>query len=187
MDENYKHDVAISFARADRSIALCIYLALKLKTPESEAYYYPNKQAEMIGRNLKNELKEIYRHKSKYVILIVSKDYVNKNNEFVQTEINAFMPRYLMEKSVYIIPIIVDGTDVKKVHEELEGITTFAWDYNPEKLATLIHELLCNLERKSDELPIAEGEKQSDKIIINNSSFDKSPIITDGGTININY
>ncbi|AXG72395.1 TIR domain protein [Kordia sp. SMS9] len=187
MEENYKHDVAISFARADRNIALCIYLALKLRMPESKAYYYPNKQAEMIGRNLKGELKEIYRHKSKYVILIVSKDYVNKNNALVQTEINAFMPRYLMEKSVYLIPIIVDGTATEEVHEELEGITTFKWNYNPEELAILIQELVGSWEEKIDKELLEKNKEQSEKVVINNSSFDKSPIITDGGTININY
>lgn len=142
MKEKFKNDIAISFAEEDRNIALCIYLALKLKLPNSQSYYYPEKQSQMIGKDLKGKLKEIYRHESKYVILIVSKDYVDKKKEFVSVEIDAFMPRFLMEKSTYLIPIMVDETSIEEVHEELEGITTFKWDYNPEELATEIDKML---------------------------------------------
>jgi hypothetical protein len=192
MKEKFKNDIAISFAEEDRNIALCIYLALKLKLPNSQSYYYPEKQSQMIGKDLKGKLKEIYRHESKYVILIVSKDYVDKKKEFVSVEIDAFMPRFLMEKSTYLIPIMVDETSIEEVHEELEGITTFKWDYNPEELAEIIYDLFEKKKIKShknDLMNQKEIKKKEDKgkIAVKDSSLKKSPVISGGGYININY
>ena len=186
MKEKLKHDIAISFAGEERNIALCMYLALKLKLPNSRSYYYPEKQSEMIGKDLKGKLKEIYRHESKYVILIVSKNYVNKENAFVQAEINAFMPRFLMEKSGYLIPIIVDNTPIEQVHGELEGITTFKWNYNPEELALEIKKMLGEKEDSSTKA-IKKNTSSKDKsekgINIKRSSFG-DVIIGDGSRIN---
>lgn len=167
MEEKYKHDIAISFAGEDRNIALCIHLALKLKLPNSQSYYYPEKQSQMIGKVLKARLKEIYRHESKYVILIVSKDYADKENEFTQAEISAFIPRYLMEKSGYLIPIMVDNTCIEEIHSELEGITTFKWDYNPEELVLEIQKMLGEKEN----LSIKQEEEKTNSKTDNYNKF----------------
>ena len=104
MGEEYKYDIAISFSEADRNVALCIYLALMLNK-KSNGYYYPEKQEDMIGRELYEKLTRIFLEESKYTIVIVSKNYVDKSSLAIQTEIDAFMKRYKEQHpKVYLIP-----------------------------------------------------------------------------------
>lgn len=172
MERNYKYDISISFAGSDRNIALCIYLAFQLYLPKNEAYYYPEKQDEMIGKDLINILKKIYSEGSRYVILIVSKDYVDPDNKLVQTEINAYMPRFKDRKSPYLIPIVVDDTPLEKVHEALEGLTFFRWEYNPEQLVKTIREILDTVE--------SDPEPEKKTIIYNNDVKSKNAFFNQG-------
>ncbi|PTX61097.1 TIR domain-containing protein [Kordia periserrulae] len=192
MEKNYKYDIAISFADEDRNIALSICLALKLVAPELISYYYPERQDKMIGKKLKEELKEIYRHDSRCVIIIVSQHYINQNKKFVQAEIEAFMPRYLMEKETFLIPVVIDDTSVTKVGDELDGITWFSWDYNAEHLADQIKRILGknidasftnkkeskkNKSRESSQVFEANGNNfQNDVMFGNNNTINKGNI-----------
>jgi hypothetical protein len=142
MKEKYKYDISISFASEDRSVALCIYLALQLYAPKSNGYYYPENQKEMIGQDLRSRLTEIYAKESKYVVLLVSKNYVDVKKEAIQTEIKAFVARYKNQKKTYLIPVILDDTPLEKVHKSLRGITFFKWNYNPKELLGTINETL---------------------------------------------
>ena len=138
MGEKLNYDIAISFAGQDIDIALCIYLALKLYTPQTKQYYYPLRQKDMVGRKLLDRLTNIFFNESRQVILIVSKNYVNKENIPVQTEIKAFMKRFHKQKKPFLIPIIVDNTELKEVHEDLEGLTYTKWNHNPKELVEFI-------------------------------------------------
>ncbi|MEX0273551.1 MAG: TIR domain-containing protein [Flavobacteriaceae bacterium] len=141
MKKKYKYDIAISFTAADRDIALCIYLALQLYRKSANGYYYPEKQGDMIGKELHKGLANIFRDEAKYVVLIVSKDYVNKDNLAVQTEINAFMERYREQlPETYLIPIQVDDTPMEQVHPDLRDITYASWDHNPKALLKIIED-----------------------------------------------
>ncbi|WP_299273566.1 toll/interleukin-1 receptor domain-containing protein [uncultured Psychroserpens sp.] len=188
MKESYKHDVAISFTGANRDIALCIAQALKLKCPKIRTYYYPERQETMLGKLLKKRLLKVFQHESRLVVIIVSKDYINKDNAFVQTEIEAFIPRYLMEKDMgtYVIPVMIDDTDISEVHEALKGMTGFQWKHNPDELASEIQKILG----------IPKGDKQNDaqntkgetekKTIISNNNIERDGIFGNGNTINNN-
>lgn len=191
MKKKYPYDIAISFASADHNIALCIYLALKLEMPESSIYYYPKKQSVMLGNDLKKELNEIYRHQSAFVIAVVSRDYIDVTNDLVQCEINAYMPRFLMEKSAYVIPAIVDKTKLKELHEELDGITHFMWDFNPEKLVLEIKKIMNDhVETKpeasnvNEEKSTTSKEGKESKFKIKGNTFKENVQIGDNNIIN---
>lgn len=138
MGKKLNYDIAISFARQDIDIALCIYLALKLYTPDTKQYYYPVRQNDMMGRKLLERLTNIFLNESRQVILIVSKNYVNTENIAVQTEIKAFMKRFHKQKKPFLIPIIVDNTKLTDVHKDLEGLTYTKWNHNPKELVEFI-------------------------------------------------
>ncbi|QHI36430.1 hypothetical protein IMCC3317_17930 [Kordia antarctica] len=187
MAEKYKHDVAISFARADRNIALSIYLALKLKAPEMIRYYYPERQEVMLGRKLKDELQEIYRHDSKCVVIVVSKNYIDPENEFVQAEIEAFIPRYMMEKSAYLIPIMIDETLITEVHKELKGITKFPWEYNPEHLAQQIKEIVyAYQDYENSSKNKSTDDNDNETLTVKGNTFKGDAMFGNNNTINKN-
>lgn len=172
MKRKYEYDIAISFADKNRNIALSIHLALQLKIPGGQYYYYPEKQEETIGRVLKDQLDEVYRNKAKYTILIVSEDYVDKSKPYVQAEIDAFIPRHLKEESqgnAYLIPIITDETSLKEVHPTLEGLTFYKWQYNPGELVLMIKKML------------EENEAQQN---VKNQKTIENKVVIEGNTVN---
>ena len=174
MEKKYKYDIAISFSEADRNVALCIYLALMLNK-KSSGYYYPEKQEDMIGRELYGKLTKIFWKESKYTIVIVSKNYVDKSSIAIQTEIDAFMKRYQEQHpKTYLIPVKVDDTSLEKVHPDLKDITYIDWDYNPIKLLKTIQEDF-----------VSKQVKKNNPKHINTFKADQINVIQGNGTTHI--
>ncbi len=107
--KDYDFEVALSFAGTERSVAE--ELATKLKDTGIDVFYdnfYPD---QLWGKNLVEFFDEIYRKKSRYCVMFVSKEYASRM--WTIHERKSAQARQLEEKGVdYILPIRVDETEL---------------------------------------------------------------------------
>lgn len=135
--DNYKYDIALSFAEEDRNIAVA--LARELGRKGISVYYYPDNIIETAGKQLSQKLTEIYTKDAKYAVVIVSDHYFQK--KFAEIEFEAIKNRVSESPdNVYMIPLLVGNIQLLEQHS-LAQISALKWEYNPEKIA----EILCNL------------------------------------------
>jgi len=135
--DNYKYDIALSFAEEDRNIAVA--LACELGRKGISVYYYPDNIIETAGKQLSQKLTEIYTKDAKYAVVIVSDHYFQK--KFAEIEFEAIKNRVTESPdNVYMIPLLVGNIQLLEQHS-LAQISALKWEYNPEKIA----EILCNL------------------------------------------
>ena len=102
--KKYKYDVALSFAGQDRDFARAV--ANTLKSKGIEVFY--DEDADLWGKDLPAEFREIYYRDSRFCIMIVSDHYVKKMWPTVERR-NA-TERFVEEKGKeYILPVYLDG------------------------------------------------------------------------------
>ena len=106
----YEFDVVLSFAGEDRLIVEKYVSILKSKSKSLTVFYDEEKRSELWGKNLVEELYDIYKNKARYCILFISKHYLNKM--WTNHERQAAQERALKEKSEYILPIKLDDTEL---------------------------------------------------------------------------
>ncbi len=112
--DNPNFDVAISFAGTERSYAE--ELANKVKTAGFEVFYDKFFPEDLWGKNLAEFFYEIYSKRSRYCVIFVSNEYLNR--EWTVHERRSAQERMLKEKgNEYILPIKVEDV-------ELPGIPT---------------------------------------------------------------
>ncbi|MBP7000335.1 TIR domain-containing protein [Amaricoccus sp.] len=93
-----RYDFALSFAGADRDVALAIFE--KLMEHELEVFYDENEQHRIIAQNVEDYLAPIYRSEAKYVIALMSPEYPTRI--WTKFESDAFRERF---GSNEVIPI----------------------------------------------------------------------------------
>jgi hypothetical protein len=111
MNEQYDYDLAFSFAREDRKVVES--LATRLKQQNVSVFYDRDKQADMWGENLQEYLTDIYLKQARFCVMFISRAYAEKM--WTRHERRAAMARALEQKRAYILPILLDRT-------ELEGL-----------------------------------------------------------------
>jgi hypothetical protein len=98
----FEYDIALSFAGEDRKHALRIAKALKQNS--IKIFYDEFEKEKIVGTNLYTSLYETYRYKSRYCIIILSSNYINKI--WPTHERNAIQERMLTESTNnFLIPI----------------------------------------------------------------------------------
>ena len=106
--QEYDYDVALSFAGEDRELAEA--LAELLKNDEYKVFYDKYEVARLWGENLHDNFSDIYKNRSRFCVMFVSKHYAQKqwaNHERQSAQARAF------ENSVgYILPIKLDDTEI---------------------------------------------------------------------------
>src|SRR5262249_15869564 len=108
MTTEFEYDVAISFAGEDRAHADDIANVLSENT--SKVFYDEYEKAEVWGKDLYTYLSEIYQKRSRYCIVLVSKHYIEKR--WTKQEIKAAQARALTESKEYILPVLLDDSEV---------------------------------------------------------------------------
>lgn len=145
LNSDFYYDVAISFAEEDNLIALCIYLALKIERPNSlNMTFYYKQNLDHIGQKLTESLPLIYGHKSRFVIMVVSKNYVKKKKKYVQIEKEAIIERWSgNQDATFMIPLLIDDTVLSEVNNGFTNDVAYLhWNNEPELLAKRIWEML---------------------------------------------
>jgi hypothetical protein len=107
-----RFDVAISFAGAERPLALA--LAEAVRAAGFSVFYDDFFPEQLWGKNLALFFDEIFRKKARYCVIFVSQEYLK--GKWTVHEARSAQARALEEKgNDYILPVQVDGT-------ELEGL-----------------------------------------------------------------
>ncbi len=112
---DFTWDVAVSFAGEDRNVAKEFRDSCKEKG--IEVFYDFDQQAMLWGKDLSKVLTDVYRHEALFMVIIISKDYPEKdwtNFEFVNGK-NAEKERSLE----YLLPVRLDDTHVVGLKESI--------------------------------------------------------------------
>ena len=108
---NKKYDIAISFAGADRSVALGI--ASELTSEGVSVFYDEFEKADLWGKDLYEHLISIYKDNSKYCLMLLSESYSKKL--WTSHERKAAQARAFTENKEYILPLKLDDTEVTAI------------------------------------------------------------------------
>ncbi|MCY4150582.1 MAG: TIR domain-containing protein [Gammaproteobacteria bacterium] len=129
------YQVALSFAGEQRSYVEQV--AEHLKKRGIAVFYDDFETVNLWGKNLTEVLHEIYASSSAYVVMFISKSYVEK--VWPSHERNSALSRMIKEKDKeYILPVRFDNSPVPGLPDTISYLT--AKDYTEAELATLIAE-----------------------------------------------
>lgn len=128
-NSEFKYDIALSFAGEDRTYAE--QLANELVKHNIRVFYDGFEKANLWGKDLFVYLSDLYRLRSKYCVLFLSKNYNAKL--WTNHERQAAQSRAFKENKEYILPIRLDDTEIPGIlnttgymswHEEGAGNIT---------------------------------------------------------------
>lgn len=127
-------DVAISFAGPQRSIAEAI--AMRVRDAGFEVFYDAFYPEQLWGKDLAVFFDDVFRKKSRYCVIIVSKDYVER--DWTNQERQSAVARAIRERGKeYILPVKVDdGVDLPGVADTIGYVSL--GQYPVEKIAELL-------------------------------------------------
>ncbi|QSF46189.1 toll/interleukin-1 receptor domain-containing protein [Paenibacillus tianjinensis] len=104
----YEYEVAFSFAGEDRE--LVDEIADQLRRMNVRVFYDMYETVSLWGKDLYTHLDEIYRNKSKYCVMFLSKYY--KEKVWTNHERESAQARSFIEREEYILPIRLDDTEI---------------------------------------------------------------------------
>jgi hypothetical protein len=102
----YEFDVAVSFAGEDREFVEEI--VNQIKATGLRVFYDSDYSSDMWGEELTEYLDEIYRVRSRYAVIFISKFYAAKM--WTNYERRSVLARALEDASVYMLPVRLDDT-----------------------------------------------------------------------------
>lgn len=135
----YYYDVALSFAGEDRDYVDIV--AKTLRNLGVNVFYDNFEKASLWGKDLYSHLQDVYRNKSKYCVMFLSKAYKEKvwtNHERLAAQARAFQ-----NSSEYILPARFDSTEIPGILPTMGYIELC--NYKPEEFAVLIAEKVGKL------------------------------------------
>jgi len=141
--DEYEFDVALSFAGEQREYVEQVATILERKG--LEVFYDRFKQSHLWGKNLIEYFQEVYYSKSKFCIMFISNDYLQKM--WPVHERRSATARDLEEFGEYILPVIFENVDVPGL-DKYKGYLD-ARKFRPEEIADAFLEKL----RKHEEEP----------------------------------
>jgi hypothetical protein len=130
------YDVAISYSSKERSQA--DYVAAFNEEVERRgfsSFFDKQKKAQIWGEHLPENLYEIYRRKSKWCVMFISRDYVV--GVYPNLERKAILDRQIKSRR-YVLPVRFDNSVVPGLSEGIAYV--WAKDYAPVELAALFEE-----------------------------------------------
>jgi internalin A len=104
-----KYDVALSFADEDRWYVSIV--AQELKDNNVRVFYDEFEQVNLWGKNLFDELDDIYRNRSEYVVMFISEHYAKKM--WTDHERQSAFDNAIQAKKEYVLPARFDNTELK--------------------------------------------------------------------------
>jgi hypothetical protein len=129
-------DIAITFAGEDRRIAEEI--ANKLNSNKVKVFYDNFEKATLWGKDLFDHLNDVYKNKATYCLMIISKDY--KEKQWTNHERKAAQARAFSQNKEYILPLKLDDTEIPGLNETV-GYIDFR-NSNSDEIVALINKKL---------------------------------------------
>jgi len=108
--EGCRYDVALSFAGTDRHVAQRIYLGLR---DHCSVFYdqAPDTKVELWGADLSTHLQQVYAEQSRYCVVLISKDYVER--AWTNWERRAILQRMIDGRTCqYVLPVRLEDVSV---------------------------------------------------------------------------
>jgi hypothetical protein len=106
LHDPFEYDVAISFARADRTVAE--QFAGLLRARSIRVYEDEYEAAQLGGGNFVNHVAELYRTRARYCVMLLSQHYPLK--KWTRAERASAQEHALRDAHEYILPIQLDDT-----------------------------------------------------------------------------
>lgn len=103
-----RFQVAVSFADEDRPYVGSVVSALHARGVR--VFYDVEQEIELWGKDLTAYLDDVYRNRSDYVVVFISRAYVEK--EWARHELRSALARAIRERREYVLPARFDETDV---------------------------------------------------------------------------
>ncbi|HEY3749935.1 MAG TPA: toll/interleukin-1 receptor domain-containing protein [Pseudonocardiaceae bacterium] len=129
----FDFDVAISFAGADRAVAKEIYSVLR--AAGYRVFYDLEQQHRLLGSDLTEFLHDTYFRRSRYAIIIVSKNFM-KSKWASNWEWRAVLARMQSQRDPYVLPYVIDEVAIPGLNPTI-GFATFD-QYQPSDFARLV-------------------------------------------------
>jgi hypothetical protein len=163
----YEYDVAFSVATEDIKVAEAIAKQLRI----AGIKYYLFTEENAIGKNLKAETWDIYRDQSQFILLLISKHYVER---YWSTEEFQVVETVKRKGHPFIIPIRMDDTIVP-------GLSTnnifLKWENNPAEIVNYITGPILNSHKERLKLKKQKSDaKLKDKKPLPNNIYKDSII-----------
>lgn len=105
-NNNYKYDVALSFAGEDRAYVKQVYECLK----KNKISVFYDEDQDLWGIDMLIEFAKVFNEESRYVIPFISKHY--KEKIWTKHEIRNALAKALNEENEYILPVRFDDTHI---------------------------------------------------------------------------
>ncbi len=112
---SFKHDFAISFAGEVRKIAEEI--ANLLTKRKVKVFYDRYSEGEMLGKKLSTYFHKKYGIDTRYVIILISKEYPQK--DWTNLELSIARDEAKKRKEEFILPIRLDDTKILGIHDDV--------------------------------------------------------------------
>lgn len=106
--DSVKFDVAVSFAGENRAYAGAVLDGLK--AAGASVFYDQDEAVGLWGEDLAVALDDIYRRRSRYVVVFVSREYAIK--VWTRHEFRSALARTVEERGAYILPIRLDDAEL---------------------------------------------------------------------------
>lgn len=170
MREGIEFDVALSFAGENRGYVE--HVAESLKEKGIRVFYDNFEQVNLWGKNLYDYFQDVYRNKAYFIVMFISKYYVEK--AWTNVERQGMMSRAIDPKAEeYILPARFDDTEVPGLFSTIGYISLKGM--SPENFSDLIAQKLRSKGVISSIKPVRpSGPKEA---VIQKSSLSKIVII----------
>lgn len=113
--DNFKYDIALTFAGEDRATA--VRIAELLQERGISVFYDEFEKADLWGKDLYEYLADIYTNQARYCIMLISSHYAKKL--WTTHERKSAQARAFRERSEYILPVKLDDTIIPAVSETI--------------------------------------------------------------------
>ena len=168
-----KYQVALSFAGEQRRYVEEV--ARHLASRGIAVFYDGFETVPLWGRNGAEAFHEAFAEKSAYVVMFVSKSYVEK--AWTRHERRSALSRMVKEESEYILPVRFDDTPVPGLPDDV--IFVRADDYSPAQLSAAIAEKLGvdRFRGKAPDLPPPRMTSLIGEVVFDYSSYNGRYVI----------
>lgn len=163
INNEFEHEVAISFAGENRDIAE--KLAETLRKEGIKVFYDEFFKHDLWGKKLTNYFQEAYGPKARFVMPLISKYYPIK--DWTDLEFSFARRESQKRKEEFILPIKLDDTKILGIHEDVGHL-----DYNKEGIDGIVREFKKKLylehkyiEKNPNRLIKPKMLKEPDRII----------------------
>ena len=134
--ENPQYEVALSFSGEQREYVERVARALQSRGVS--VFYDAFELVSLWGKDLVEELHEVFEHRAALAMMFISKEYVE--TAWPRHERRSILSRAVKEKSEYVLPVRFDNTPVPGLPDSIRYEQ--AADHSPEELAAMIAEKL---------------------------------------------